>query len=244
MAVDRRCPGACCGEVCSNQPVAGPSPDMVGLGRFHRAVALFQSRRARTRAWAWRPKRTARLAWTRRRSHRTVGMPSMQDSYYSRLPPPCDKSPAHKTARRTRWSWFAGAWIRCRGEGMSLLDVAADAEAYKACARPSRTHSLLVFRDQRSPTLSRSPTAAPSGRRAHQRVGLARRRRLLLRLTNLATRARSCRPDHRQVLVAKANALWHTDSSFKKTPALRIQVSAAFCRAGWRRPAMRAPAVF
>ena len=33
-------------------------------------------------------------------------------------------------------------------------------------------------------------------------------------------------PDHRQVLVAKANALWHTDSSFKKTPALASVLTA------------------
>src|SRR5258708_19017811 len=33
-------------------------------------------------------------------------------------------------------------------------------------------------------------------------------------------------PDHRQILVAKANALWHTDSSFKKTPALASVLTA------------------
>ena len=35
------------------------------------------------------------------------------------------------------------------------------------------------------------------------------------------------RPTDRQVLVAKANALWHTDSSFKKTPALASVLSRA-----------------
>ena len=33
-------------------------------------------------------------------------------------------------------------------------------------------------------------------------------------------------PDHRQVLIAQANALWHTDSSFKKTPALASVLTA------------------
>ena len=33
-------------------------------------------------------------------------------------------------------------------------------------------------------------------------------------------------PTDRQVLVAKANALWHTDSSFKKTPALASVLTA------------------
>ena len=38
--------------------------------------------------------------------------------------------------------------------------------------------------------------------------------------------ARSCRSTDRQVLVAQANALWHTNSSFKKTPALASVLSA------------------
>ena len=33
-------------------------------------------------------------------------------------------------------------------------------------------------------------------------------------------------PDHRQALVARANQLWHTDSSFKATPALASVLSA------------------
>src|SRR5258708_34729807 len=33
-------------------------------------------------------------------------------------------------------------------KGVSLLDVAADAEAYKAVRAAFETHSLLVFRDQ------------------------------------------------------------------------------------------------
>jgi alpha-ketoglutarate-dependent 2,4-dichlorophenoxyacetate dioxygenase len=45
------------------------------------------------------------------------------------------------------------------------------------------------------------------------------------RLTNTAN-GKIVPPDHRQVLVAKANALWHTDSSFKKTPALASVLTA------------------
>ena len=46
------------------------------------------------------------------------------------------------------------------------------------------------------------------------------------RLTNLGEKGEIVPPDHRQVLVAKANALWHTDSSFKKTPALASVLTA------------------
>jgi len=35
------------------------------------------------------------------------------------------------------------------------------------------------------------------------------------RLTNVGSQGEIVPLDHRQVLVAKANAIWHTDSSFK-----------------------------
>jgi alpha-ketoglutarate-dependent 2,4-dichlorophenoxyacetate dioxygenase len=46
------------------------------------------------------------------------------------------------------------------------------------------------------------------------------------RLTNVGQQGEIVPPDHRQVLIAKANALWHTDSSFKKTPALASVLTA------------------
>jgi hypothetical protein len=54
-------------------------------------------------------------------------------------------------------------------KGVTMLDVATDAAAYKAVRAASEEHSLLVFRDQPSPTTSRSPTAAPSGRSSSPR---------------------------------------------------------------------------
>ena len=46
------------------------------------------------------------------------------------------------------------------------------------------------------------------------------------RLTNLGADGRVVPPTDRQVLIAQANALWHTDSSFKKTPALASVLTA------------------
>src|SRR5262249_56781103 len=46
------------------------------------------------------------------------------------------------------------------------------------------------------------------------------------KLTNIGEKGEIVPPDHRQVLVAQANALWHTDSSFKKTPALASVLTA------------------
>ena len=38
------------------------------------------------------------------------------------------------------------------------------------------------------------------------------------KLTNIGEKGEIVPPDHRQVLVAQANALWHTDSSFRPMP--------------------------
>ena len=112
-------------------------------------------------------------------------------------------------------------------KGVSMLDVASDADAYKAVRAAFEEHSLLVFRDQtdrrRHPGRLQPRLRAA---RAHQ-GGVARRRRLLFQaLTNIGEKGEIVPPDHRQVLVAKANALWHTDSSFKKTPALASVLTA------------------
>jgi alpha-ketoglutarate-dependent 2,4-dichlorophenoxyacetate dioxygenase len=50
-------------------------------------------------------------------------------------------------------------------KGVTMLDVATDAQAYKAVRSAFETHSLLVFRDQPiADDIQVSPTAAPSGR--------------------------------------------------------------------------------
>ena len=61
--------------------------------------------------------------------------------------------------------------------------------------------------------------------RTHQ-GRLAGRRQLLFAPDQRRRQGRDRAADHRQVLVAKANALWHTDSSFKKTPALASVLTA------------------
>src|SRR6267142_692870 len=117
-----------------------------------------------------------------------------------------------------------GFGVEVRGVG--LLDVATDAEAYKAVRSAFETHSLLVFRDQ---TIADDIQVAYS--RAFGPLELTKVASLgsggfYSRLTNLDENGDIVPPDHRQVLVAKANALWHTDSSFKKTPALASVLTA------------------
>jgi alpha-ketoglutarate-dependent 2,4-dichlorophenoxyacetate dioxygenase len=46
------------------------------------------------------------------------------------------------------------------------------------------------------------------------------------RLHNIAADGSPVPPTHQQALTARANQLWHTDSSFKQTPALASVLSA------------------
>ena len=111
-------------------------------------------------------------------------------------------------------------------KGITMLDVASDADAYKAVRAAFEEHSLLVFRDQ---TIADDIQVAYS--RAFGPLELTKVASLgaggfYSKLTNIGEKGEILPPDHRQVLVAKANALWHTDSSFKKTPALASVLTA------------------
>ena len=110
-------------------------------------------------------------------------------------------------------------------KGVSMLDVASDGEAYKAVRAAFEEHSLLIFRDQ---TVADDVQAAYSrafGPLELTKVSSLGQNTFYSRLTNTVN-GKIVPPDHRQVLVAKANALWHTDSSFKKIPALASVLTA------------------
>jgi len=109
--------------------------------------------------------------------------------------------------------------------GISILDVATDADAYKAVRRAFEDHSLLVFRDQPIADDVQVAYSRAFGPLELTKVSSLGQNTFYSRLTNKAN-GKVVPPDHRQVLVAKANALWHTDSSFKKTPALASVLTA------------------
>ncbi len=110
-------------------------------------------------------------------------------------------------------------------KGLSMLDVATDAEAYKAVRAAFEEHSLLVFRDQDIADDVQVAYSRSFGPLELTKVSSLGQNTFYSRLTN-NVKGQIVPPDHRQVLVAKANALWHTDSSFKKTPALASVLTA------------------
>ena len=109
--------------------------------------------------------------------------------------------------------------------GIGILDVATDADAYEAVRAAFEEHSLLVFRDQPVADDVQAAFSRAFGPLELTKVSSVGQNTFYSRLTNTAN-GKIVPPDHRQVLVAKANALWHTDSSFKKTPALASVLTA------------------
>ncbi len=111
-------------------------------------------------------------------------------------------------------------------KGVSLLDVAIDAQAYTEVRKAFETYSLLVFRDQQIADDVQVAYSRAFGPLELTKAASVGENSFYSRLTNVGAQGEIVPPDHRQVLVAKANALWHTDSSFKKTPALASVLTA------------------
>lgn len=111
-------------------------------------------------------------------------------------------------------------------KGVTMLDVATDAEAYKAVRAAFETHSLLVFRNQPIADDVQVAYSRAFGPLELTKAASLGANSFYSRLTNVGEQGEVLPLDHRQVLVAKANALWHTDSSFKKVPALASVLTA------------------
>ena len=110
--------------------------------------------------------------------------------------------------------------------GVTLADVAADDALYRAVRAAFEQHSVLVFRgqavtDDAQIAFSRcfgpleiTPPPTP-GAGTH-----------LVILTTIDNDGKVVPADHRIALRNKANQLWHTNSTFKSTPALASVLSA------------------
>jgi alpha-ketoglutarate-dependent 2,4-dichlorophenoxyacetate dioxygenase len=115
-----------------------------------------------------------------------------------------------------------GAEIR----GVGLIDVASSGEAYGAVRAALDEHSVLLFRDQSVTDDIQAAYSRAFGPLEIVKVGSVGHGTFYSRLNNLDADGKVAPPDHRQVLRARANQLWHTDSSFKQTPALASVLSA------------------
>lgn len=110
--------------------------------------------------------------------------------------------------------------------GVTLSDAAADDAAYAAVRAAFEEHSVLVFRGQEVTDDIQLAFSRRFGPPEVTKVGSLGTGGHFITLTTIGPDGKVVPPDHRYALRNKANQLWHTDSSFKRVPALTSVLSA------------------
>jgi len=109
--------------------------------------------------------------------------------------------------------------------GVSLADVAADDAAYSEVRAAFEEHSVLLFRDQDVTDEGQIAYSRRFGPLETTKVGSEGHGTNLVILKTLDDNGNVVPEDHRLALRNKANQLWHTDSPFKRLPALASVLS-------------------
>jgi alpha-ketoglutarate-dependent 2,4-dichlorophenoxyacetate dioxygenase len=110
--------------------------------------------------------------------------------------------------------------------GVTLADVASDEVAYAAVRAAFEEHSVLVFRGQDVTDEIQLAFSRRFGPPEVTKVGSQGTGSHFVILSTIGPNGKVVPADHRLSLRAKANQLWHTDSSFKPVPALASVLSA------------------
>ena len=110
--------------------------------------------------------------------------------------------------------------------GVDLIDVATNDAAYRAVREAFEEHSVILFRNQEISDDVQVAFSRAFGPLERTKVGSLCAGTLYVHITNVAANATLVAETDRQALANRANQLWHTDSSFKGTPALASVLSA------------------
>lgn len=110
--------------------------------------------------------------------------------------------------------------------GVTLSKIAQDDAAYAATRALLDEHSVLVFRDQDVSDDIQLAFSRRFGPLEVTKVGSLGAGTNLVILTTIGPDGNVAAPDSRMALRNKANQLWHTDSTFKRVPALASVLSA------------------
>src|SRR3974390_2907270 len=110
--------------------------------------------------------------------------------------------------------------------GVTLADVAAHETVYSKVRAAFEEHSVLVFRDQSVTDEAQLAFSRRFGPLEITKVGSQGAGTNLVVLSTIDQNGNVVPADHRLALRNKANQLWHTDSTFKRTPALASVLSA------------------
>ena len=110
--------------------------------------------------------------------------------------------------------------------GATLADIAADDAAYEETRAAFEEHSVLVFRGQDVADETQLAFSRRFGPLEVTKVGSIGVGTNLVILSTIDENGKVVPADHRLTLRNKANQLWHTDSTFKRVPALASVLSA------------------
>src|SRR5690625_3832104 len=115
-----------------------------------------------------------------------------------------------------------GAEVR----GMDLMDAICDASVHAQVRSAFDKYSLLLWRGQHVNDDIQATFARAFGALERTKVGSGGFGTFYSRMNNIGPDGKPTPPNDRALLIAKANQLWHTDSSFKVLPALASVLSA------------------
>lgn len=110
--------------------------------------------------------------------------------------------------------------------GVNLVDVACDDAAYVAVRAALDEHTVIVLREQKITDDIQVGFSRAFGPLELTKIGSLAAGTFFVPATNIGPDGAPVAATHRQSLVNRANQLWHTDSSFKRTPALASVLSA------------------
>lgn len=110
--------------------------------------------------------------------------------------------------------------------GVDLIDVVSSDLAYQGVRDAFEEHTVIVFRGQEVTDDLQTGFSRAFGPLERTRPGLPSAGKLYIRMSNMAPDGTLMPEDHREAKLNRANQLWHTDSSFKATPALASVLSA------------------
>jgi alpha-ketoglutarate-dependent 2,4-dichlorophenoxyacetate dioxygenase len=109
---------------------------------------------------------------------------------------------------------------------IGLIDVASSDTVYCSIRAALEEHSVLLFREQEVTDDVQAAFSRAFGPLERVKIGSVGAGTFYSRLHNIAADGTLVPETHQQALTARANQLWHTDSSFKSTPALASVLSA------------------
>jgi alpha-ketoglutarate-dependent taurine dioxygenase len=101
--------------------------------------------------------------------------------------------------------------------GIGLIDVASSDSVYRATRAALEEHSVLLFRNQDVTDDVQAAFSRAFGPLERVKIGSVGTGTFYSRLHNIAADGTPVPDTHQQALTARANQLWHTDSSFKAT---------------------------